>query len=208
MKFEPTLWREKAWIIAPAVLFFLANLVYFLGGRAVDASRSEALTRARNDARSRLESAQQAQKKAVSDAGRVEAVRRAEEEFFGKKIGSLNDTVAATVAEIHRVCRSANVAPHAISYAVADRKNVPLTEMAISFGVSGDYATLRRLLHGFENDPRWVVVRQVGLTRAGETVAAGNIRLNLATYFYEGAAGKNARSAAAATERLADSRPK
>jgi hypothetical protein len=58
--------------------------------------------------------------------------------------------------------------------------------MAISFGVSGDYATLRKLLQGFENDSRWMVVRQISLGRAGETVASGNIRMNLATYFYEG----------------------
>ena len=186
MKFEPSLWRERAWLIAPAILFFLGNFAYFLGGRAVDSSRTEALNRARSDARSRLDAAQQAQKKATSDAERVESIRVAEEEFFGNRIGNLNDTIAATVADIHRVCRNANVAPHQITYGVSERKNVPLTEMAIAFGVSGDYLTLRRLLQGFENDSRWMVVRQVQLGRAGETVATGNIHLSLATYFYEG----------------------
>lgn len=186
MKLEPSLWRERAWLIAPALLFFLANLAYFLGGRAVDSSRGEALTRQLRDARSRLESAAQAEKKAVSDAARVEGVRRAEEEFFGKRIGNLNDTIAATVADIHRVSRGANASPHSISYSIAERRNVPLTEMSITFGVSGDYATLRRLLRAFETDSRWIVVRQVQLARAGETVASGNIHLNLATYFYEG----------------------
>jgi hypothetical protein len=186
VKFEPSLWRERAWLIAPAILFFLANLAYFLAGRALDSSRSETLERSRRDARSRVEAAIQAEKKAASDGERVEGVRRAEEEFFGKRIGNLNDTIAATVADIHRVSRNANASPHAISYSVADRKGVPLTEMSISFGVSGDYVTLRRLLQAFENDSRWIVVRQVQLARAGETVASGNIHLNLATYFYEG----------------------
>lgn len=196
MKFEPSLWRERAWLIAPAVLFFLGNLAYFLGGRAVDSSRADALRRARTSALSRRDSAQQAIAKANADAARVETVRRAEEEFFGNRIGNLNDTIAATVAEIHRVCRSANVAPHQIGYGIAERKNVPLTEMSISFSVAGDYATLRRLLQGFENDPRWMVVRQVSLGRQGETVASGSIRLSLATYFYEGAApsGKAAKT--------------
>ncbi|MGH9440736.1 MAG: hypothetical protein ACRD16_00515 [Thermoanaerobaculia bacterium] len=186
MKFEPSLWREKIWLLAPAILFFLANLVYFLAGRAVDASRSEALIRSRDNARSRVEAAIQAEKKAAADAERVEKVRRAEEEFFGKRIGTLNDTIAATVADIHRVSRNANASPHAITYSVAMRRNVPLTEMSISFGVAGDYRTLRRLLQSFENDSRWIVVRQVQLSRAGETVASGNIHLSLSTYFYEG----------------------
>ena len=191
MRLDASLWRERAWLVAPAILFFLANLAYFLGGRAVDSSRTQALERARRDAHARLDRAQAEQKKAASDATRVQSVRRVEDEFFGKRIGSLNDTVAATVADIHRVCRLANVAPHSISYGVTDRKNIPLTEMGISFGVSGDYRTLRKLLSSFENDPRWIVVRQVGLARAGETVASGNIRLNLATYFYEGAVPKD-----------------
>jgi hypothetical protein len=186
VRLDASLWRERAWYIAPAILFFLGNFAYFLGGRAVDSSRTQALERARRDARDRLERAESAQKKAVSDAARVDSVRRVEEEFFGKRIGSLNDTVAATVSDIHRVCRTANVAPHSISYGVTDRRNIPLSEMGISFGVSGDYRTLRKLLQSFENDPRWIVVRQVGLARASETVAAGNIHLNLATYFYEG----------------------
>jgi hypothetical protein len=186
VKLEVSLWRERAWLIAPAILFFLGNLAYFLGGRAVDSSRTEALARARSDARSRLDVAEQAEKKALADAERVEGIRLAEEEFFGKRIGNLNDTIAATVSDIHRVCRIANASPHAIAYAVADRKNAPLTEMAISFGVTGDYATLRRLLQGFENDSRWMAVRQVQLARAGETDASGNIHLNIATYFYEG----------------------
>ncbi len=190
-------------MIVPAILFFLGNFVYFLAGRAVDSSRTQALTRSRSDARSRLESAQQAVKKAASDAERVESVRRAEEEFFGNRIGNLNDTIAATVADVHRVCRSANVAPHQIGYGVTDRKSVPLTEMSIAFGVAGDYATLRRLLQGFENDPRWMVVRQVSLGRAGETVASGNIHLNLATYFYEGNAhGKKAEATSVQSARL------
>jgi hypothetical protein len=205
--FEPSLWRERAWLIAPAILFFLGNFAYFLGGRAVDSSRTEALARARSDARSRLDAGQQAVKKAASDAERVESVRRAEEEFFGNRIGNLNDTIAATVADIHRVCRSANVSPHQIGYGISDRKNVPLTEMAITFGVSGDYATLRRLLQGFENDSRWMVVRQVQLGRAGETVASGNIHLNLATYFYEGSApGKRTEKTSVQSAKLPQNR--
>ena len=99
MKVEVSLWRERAWLIAPAILFFLGNFAYFLGGRAVDSSRTEALARARSDARSRLDAAEQAEKKALADAERVEGIRLAEEEFFGKRIGNLNDTIAATVSD-------------------------------------------------------------------------------------------------------------
>jgi hypothetical protein len=62
---------------------------------------------------------------------------------------------------------------------------MPLKEMTISFAVAGDYGTLRKLLRGFENDPRWVVVRGVQLARRAETTGQGDVHLDLATYFYE-----------------------
>jgi Tfp pilus assembly protein PilO len=159
--------------------------VYFLAGRAVDASRAESLSRQRQQARARGEAAEQARQKAAADLAHVQNVRKAAEEFYGRRIGTIDDTVAEVVDEIHKVCRQANVNPHQIGYGVKDRAKMPLKEMTISFAVAGDYGTLRKLLRGFENDPRWVVVRGVQLARRAETTGQGDVHLDLATYFYE-----------------------
>ncbi len=185
MKLEPTLWREKAWIIVPAILFFAANFAYFLAGRAVDRSRAESLERSKSSAAVRLENAQRDKTRAESEADHIDEVRKAEKEFFGTRVGTLEDSVAAAVDDIHRVCEKAGPVPHQISYGVRDRPNVPLQEMTISFTVDGNYTTLRRLISGFESDRRWVVIRQVGLSRRGETTGDGDISLSLATYFFE-----------------------
>ena len=184
MKFDATLWKERAPAVAAAVLFFLANLVYFLAGHAVNASRMETLARARRNARDRMDAAEKARAKAVSDLAHVENVRKAAKEFYGNRIGTIDDTIAAVVDEIHKVCRQANVNPHSISYGAHDRPQMPLKEMSIGFGVEGDYRTLRALLRGFESDPHWLVVRGVQLSRKGESTGAGTVRLDLATYFY------------------------
>lgn len=185
MKFEASLWREKAWIVAPAVLFFAGNLAYFLAGRAVDRSRAETLERTKSSAATRFEAAEQDKARARTEADHIEDVRRAEKEFFGTRVGTLEDSVASLVEDIHRVCEKAGPVPHQISYGVRDRPNVPLQEMTISFGVDGNYTTLRRLIAGFENDRRWIVIRQVGLSRRGETTGEGDITLSLATYFFQ-----------------------
>lgn len=185
MRFDAQLWRDRAPIVAAALLFFLANFVYFLAGRAVDASRAQGLERQRQQARARGEAAQQARQKAAAELAHVQNVRRAAEEFYGRRIGTIDDTVAQVVDEIHKVCRQANVNPHQIGYGVKDRAKMPLKEMTINFAVGGDYGTLRKLLRGFENDPRWVVVRGVQLARKGETTGQGDVQLSLATYFYE-----------------------
>jgi Tfp pilus assembly protein PilO len=185
VRFDATLWKERAPAVAAALLFFLANFVYFLAGRAVDASRAESLSRQRQQARARGEAAEQTRQKAAADLAHVQNVRRAAEEFYGRRIGTIDDTVAEVVDEIHKVCRQANVNPHQIGYGVKDRAKMPLKEMTISFAVAGDYGTLRKLLRGFESDPRWVVVRGVQLARRAETTGQGDVHLDLATYFYE-----------------------
>jgi len=187
MKLDATLWKDRAPIVAAALLFFVANFVYFLAGRAVDASRAESLARQRREAHDRVEAAEQARQKAAADLAHIQNVRRAAEEFYGRRIGTIDDTVADVVDEIHKVCRQANVNPHQIGYGVKDRAKMPLKEMSIGFAVGGDYSTLRKLLRGFENDPRWVVVRGVQLSRKGETTGEGDVHLDLATYFYDGA---------------------
>jgi Tfp pilus assembly protein PilO len=185
VRFDATLWKERAPAVAAALLFFLANFVYFLAGRAVDASRAESLSRQRQQARARGEAAEQTRQKAAADLVHVQNVRKAAEEFYGRRIGTIDDTVAEVVDEIHKVCRQANVNPHQIGYGVKDRAKMPLKEMTISFAVAGDYGTLRKLLRGFESDPRWVVVRGVQLARRAETTGQGDVHLDLATYFYE-----------------------
>ena len=185
MKLDATLWKDRAPVVGAALVFFLANFVYFLAGRAVDASRAAALDRQKSDARGRLAAAEAAREKAAADQAHIRNVEKASQEFYGKRIGTIDDTVAAVVDEIHKVCREANVNPHAISYGVKARAKMPLKEMGIGFSVEGDYGTLRKLLRGFEADPRWVVVRGVQLSRKGETTGDGTVRLDLATYFYD-----------------------
>ncbi len=106
MKIDATLWKERAPVIAAAVLFFLANLVYFLAGHAVNASRAEALARARRNARDRMDAAEKTRAKAAADITHIQNVRKAGgESSYGNRIGTIDDTVAAVVDEIHKVCR-------------------------------------------------------------------------------------------------------
>lgn len=185
MRLEPTLWRDKAWIVVPAILFFAGNLAYFLAGRAVDRSRTQSLENAKSSAAARFDAAERDRIRARTEADHIDDVRKAEKEFFGGRVGTLKESVADMVDDLHRVCEKAGPVPHEISYSVRDRPNVPLQEMTISFVVTGNYTTLRRLISGFESDRRWVVIRRVGLSRHGESVGEGEISLSLATYFFQ-----------------------
>jgi Tfp pilus assembly protein PilO len=185
VKLELRVWRERAWVVGPAVVFFLGNFGFFLGSRAVDASREAGLKKDLDAARARFAAAEEGVRKAGTEQSHIENVRKAAEEFYGNQIGTVDETMSRTVAEIHQVCRKAGVQAHQIGYAAKPMTKVPLIEMSVDFGVDGNYATLRRLILGFEQDPRWLVIRQVQLARKGETVGEGNIHIEVATYFYQ-----------------------
>jgi len=189
-------WRERIWIVGPAALFFLANLVFFLGGRAVDASRQRSLAQDRTDAKGRYEKASHDLRRVQAEREHIENVRKAAAEFYSDRIGTIDRTVADTVAEIHQVCSKAGVTPHEIGYTAKDNPNAPLTTFTISFSVDGNYAVLRRLIDGFERDPRWLIVRSVQLNRKSEGAGEGTVALSLATYFYSPRDGSKISAAA------------
>jgi Tfp pilus assembly protein PilO len=176
-------WRERRWIVLPALAFFVANLVFFLAGRAVDASRQASLEESRKTAAEAAQAASKELDQAREAKAHIASVEAAAREFYGARIGTVNATMAATVEEIHQVCRRARVTPHQISYSVAAIPDTPLTQMSIDFSVEGNYQTLRQLVRGFEEDPRWLVVRAVDLARRSETVGEGDVHLQVATYF-------------------------
>jgi Tfp pilus assembly protein PilO len=176
-------WRERRWIVLPALAFFAGNLVFFLAGRAVDASRQASLEESRKTAAEAAQAASRDLDEAREAKAHIASVERAAREFYGARIGTVNATMAATVEEIHQVCRRARVTPHQIAYDVAGIPDTPLSQMTVDFSVDGNYQTLRQLVRGFEEDPRWLVVREVDLSRRGETVGDGDVHLQLATYF-------------------------
>jgi hypothetical protein len=87
------------------------------------------------------------------------------------------------VEEIHSVIRKAGIAPRSIGYTTAPLRTLPLSEMEISFSFQSDYARFKRLLASLESNPRWIVVREVSLSRNADVPGEVQVRLGLATYF-------------------------
>jgi len=61
--------------------------------------------------------------------------------------------------------------------------DLPLMEMVVTFGFKSDYPRFKMLLGQVEADSRWIVVRDIGLSRDPEAPGAVLVRMSLATYF-------------------------
>ena len=80
--------------------------------------------------------------------------------------------------------RRIGVAPKSISYSIMRRfRTCRFPRWSIAFSFQSDYARFKRLLSAFEANRRWIVVREIGLTRDGDTPGEVQVRMNLATYF-------------------------
>jgi hypothetical protein len=87
------------------------------------------------------------------------------------------------VEEIHAVMKKNGVAPSSISYTTAPIPSLPLSQMSIGFSFKSDYARFKRLLNAFEVNRKWIVVREVSLTRDSEATGEVQVHLVLGTYF-------------------------
>jgi hypothetical protein len=75
------------------------------------------------------------------------------------------------------------VSPASISYTTSALRNLPLSQMLISFNFNSDYPRFKRLLAAFESNRRWIVVRDISLSRVPENPGEVQVHMMLATYF-------------------------
>lgn len=183
MKGRENVWRQRAGLLTVAGLFLLANAGFLVGSRSIRAARKQALEDRRASLTSQVSAREAEAKKLSEQRDRLAQVSSAIEDFYGRQVGSRRQTLAPLVREVHAVLRKAGVAPNSISYSNTPLRTLPLTQMLISFSFRSDYARFKRLLAAFEANPRWLVVRDVGLSRDPETVGEVQVRLALATYF-------------------------
>jgi hypothetical protein len=176
-------WRRRALLLVVAALFLLANVGFLLGSRSIRAARKQALEERRSSLTREVGEREAEAKKLIEQRDRLAQVSSAIEEFYGRRVGSQRETLAPIVDEIHSVMKKFGVSPSTISYSTAPVMGLPLSQMSIGFSFQSDYARFKRLLNAFESNPRWIVVREVSLTRNSEKPGEVQVRLVLGTYF-------------------------
>lgn len=183
MKSRVNVWRQRAGLLVGAGLFLVANAGFLVAFRSITAAEARGLED-RRSALTRDVAAREAEaEKLGSERARLAGVSSVIGEFYGRRVGSRRETLAPIVEEIHTVMRKVGVAPKSIGYSIAPVVNLPLSQMQIAFSFQSDYARFKRLLHAFEANRRWIVVKDISLSRDSETPGEVQVRITLATYF-------------------------
>lgn len=198
MKALRPLWRRRLPLLAAAVLFAGGNLAFFLTYRSGWQIRRESLEARRNELRSAAEAKESEAERLEAQRNRLSDVSSAIDEFYGRKIGTERETLAAIVAEVHAIVNEVGVSVPTIGYGTTSVGKLPLTQMRINFSVRCDYARFKRLLKAFETNRRWLAVRGIAITRDADQPGSVTVQLELVTYFAEPEAGREPAEAPAA----------
>jgi Tfp pilus assembly protein PilO len=183
VKGRENIWKRRAGLLVLAGLFLLANLGFLLGSRSIRAARKQALEDRRASLTTGVAAREAEAKKLTDDRNRLSQVSSVIEEFYGRRVGPRRETLAPVVEEIHAVMKKGGVSPRSIGYSTKPLQTLPLSEMEISFSFQSDYPQFKRLLAAFESNPRWIVVRDVSISRSDEVPGEVQVRMTLATYF-------------------------
>jgi Tfp pilus assembly protein PilO len=176
-------WRKRAGLLALAGLLVAGNLAFYLWYRATAQERREAAETRRAALTRDVEVREAEAAKLAAQRDRLSSVSSAIEEFYGRRIGSRRETLAAVVSDLHSTLQKSGIAPAQISYVTAPLPNLPLSEMRITFTFRNDYLRFKQFVGAVESGPRWMVVREIGLARDTELPGAVQVRMALATYF-------------------------
>lgn len=176
-------WKKRAGLLAVSGLLLAANLGFYLWYRATSGDRRQAAEARRVSLTREVERSEQEATKLAAQRDRLSQVSSAIGEFYGKRIGSRRDTLAAVVADLHTTFQRVGITPAQISYTTTPVPDLPLSSMRISFGFRNDYATFKQFVGAIESGRRWMVVREVSLQRDVELPGAVQVRMVLATYF-------------------------
>ncbi len=104
-------------------------------------------------------------------------------EFYGRRIGTQEATLAGVVAGLHEALKESGIEANQISYATTAVTGLPLTQMRVAFPVKCDYSRFKKLLRTFETGKRWIAVRSVSIGRDSEQPGVVSVQMELVTYF-------------------------
>jgi hypothetical protein len=177
------IWARRAGLLGLCALLLAGNVAFFLWHRETAQDRERGLESRRVQLEKDAAAAEGEAERLSAQRDRLSKVSSVITEFYEKRVGPRRETLAPLVEDLHTVLRRVGVNPSQISYTIAPVTDLPLTEMDISFSFRNDYARFKQLLAAFESGRRWIVVRDVGLSRDTEVPGGVQVRMRLATYF-------------------------
>ncbi len=179
------IWRERAWVWVPALLFFALNLgaraYYYGAGLGDQVSRlGERLTQQTEQDRTlsqELARLEDFKARAVTNQRRIQ-------QLYGVRLATQEQRLTAIISEVRRLATQAGLEPTSVSYPEKELEEFGLEQKSFAFTVAGNYADLRKLINSLELTPSFLILDEIGLgQQGGGSKSSLRINLRISTLF-------------------------
>jgi hypothetical protein len=187
------IWREKRVLLIVLGLLLAANLVFFLTYRVQYQSRLTDLDERLAEVESRVAQTRAARVRVEQQYRGYKQVEADVRKIYNDYWGTQSERLTPMISEVKRLTTASSLVPASISFDQTEievktasdrrvrRESIGATEVGISFGVTGTYEQVRRLINLLELSRQFVIIDQLGLAAGeGETL---NFNIHMKTLF-------------------------
>ncbi len=179
MKSPERVWRERAWVWAPALIFLMVNLVAFGIYRLGYANRVGDLEERLAADRSELEKLTERERAVAAGVERARASRTGIRELYQDRFSTRKRRLTQIIAEVQNQAKKAGLDPKEITYPEERIDNFGLVRRSFIFSVGGTYSALRRFFDLLETGPSFVTIEEVNLVAAEADPTGAELRMEL-----------------------------
>lgn len=180
------IWKEKRVLLIILVLVLAANTIFFFTYRVQYQSRLNSLDERQAQVQGELDQARAARVRAEQTFASYRKVENDVLQVFDEHWSTQHDRFTKMFAEVTRLAIASSLEPSSYSFAKRDAKRIAggprggtlgVTEVSISFGVSGTYEQVRRLINLLELSRQFIIIEGIVLTAADEQTLSLDLRL-------------------------------
>ena len=177
------IWRQRAWLWVPALLFFLGNATAYSVYRFGFADRVAGLQEDMDAMQERLAPLEQRGRKVQRLIQRAEANRRLVQQIYDDRFSTRSQRLTNITAEVERLARQAGLDPRSFTFPEREVAELGLVKRSFIFSVNGTYVELRRFINLLELSPSFLTLEEVTLSGGPEEGEELQINLKLSTLF-------------------------
>jgi Tfp pilus assembly protein PilO len=180
-----SIWRRRAPVWVPALVFFLANLVALAVYPVRFAGRAEVTEEEVTAARQELEALEVRRRDAEAGVASIARARLAVERLYDERFSTERRRLTRMIAEVKELAARSGLEPRSISYPSEEIEDYGLERRSFVFSVTGTYSDLRKFINLLELSDSFLTLQSVSLSEVGGVGGEGRltIQLQLSTLF-------------------------
>jgi len=196
------IWRERRVLLIVLGVLLAANTIFFFTYRVRYEQRLGDLETRRAESDDHLKEAKKARQTAERQYAAYGKVQKDIEEVYNERWSTQSARLGPLITEVKRLAAASQLVPPTYSFTVASTKTdttgtLNTSVVGISFGVSGTYQQIRRLINLLELSPQFVIIDSISLSSANDQNLS--LTLHVKTLFRD---TSPARTAGTATQQL------